>query len=166
MATQIDKKEMLDVYVCLDVDDTNIDTKIILQCLQVYITVHQQNYQLNVFEKIDVKTNESDDVIQRGMYCFNKLYEILKLKTRNNVWFIYISSGNVKMFDSDVTLLLLNKNPGIRQCFYTINKKPIKIYKTQDKNVKLSNLQVVKRSLEQLFTTTKTIKYQPLSTQF
>lgn len=155
------KKEILDVYVCLDVDDTKIDTEIILRCLNVYITVKHADYQLNVFEKIDVNTNESDDVIQRGMYCFNKLFETLKLKTKHNVWFIYISSGRVKMHDSDVTLLLLNKNPGTRECFYTINRKDIEVQKQQPKNIKLTNLQVIKRSLEQLFTTTKTIKYQP-----
>lgn len=159
-------KTNLEVYVCLDVDRTRVDADIILRCIKVFITVHTQEYNVRLFQEIDadIIAPGQEDVIQRGMYCFCEMFKILKLKTKDKVWFLYVSSGQLKTkVDSDVTLMLLNKNPSSRECLYTLNKKAITVYKEQPKTVKLGNLQVIKRSLDELFTTKKTVKYKPLT---
>ena len=46
----------------------------------------------------------------------------LKLKSTNETWFFYISSGDVKDIYRDVFVVLLNKNPREQKCFYVINK--------------------------------------------
>lgn len=154
----------LEVYVCLDVDKTKVDTEMILRCIKVFISVHNPNYRGNIKSIQEIDTgiiSLEGDVIQRGMYCFGKMFETLKLKTKDDVWFLYIATGHLKMMSkTEVTLFLLNKTPSSRECFYTLNKKGIEVYKEQTKEFKLQNLQVIKRSLDELFTTHKTIKYQ------
>lgn len=160
------KKQNLEVYVCLDVDKTRVDTDMIHLSIKVFITIHNPEYNLKLLQEVntDIISLGKEDVIQRGMYCFGMMFETLKLKTKDNVWFLYIGSGGLKMMaGSEVTLLLLNKSPSVRECFYTLNKKGVTVYKDQPEHVKLENIQVIKRSLDELFTTKKTIKYQPPS---
>lgn len=161
-------KANLEVYVYIDLDKKRFDIDIILKCIKVFITVHNPEFNVRLFKEIDnaiIETN-GEDIIQRGMYSFCKMYETLKLKTKDKVWFLYIASGYLKMIpDSDVTLLLLNKDPIVRECFYTLHKKAIEVFPNQAKSTKIKNLQVIKRSLDELFSTKKTIKYKLPSLQ-
>ena len=162
-------KENLEVYVCLDVDSKRIDRTVILQCIKVCIMVNNPDYNISVFREIDddiISSSDVKDVIQKGIYSLCKMFETLKLKTKDNVWFLYVASGYLKaMSDTDVTLLLLNKDPSVRECFYTLNKKAITVFHEQQRNKKLESIQVIKRSLEELCKTKKTIKYKSLSSQ-
>lgn len=157
-------KKDLHLYVCLDVDATIQDTDMILRCIRVFIAVNKPQFNIVSFKEISIDKftplqETQNDIIQRGMTSLCNMFTKLKLKTKDNVWFIYVSTGRIKMIDSDVTIVLLNKNPGVKECYYTIHKNRLDVHKNKSKEEKLQNLQVIKRSLDELFSTTKTIRY-------
>jgi hypothetical protein len=152
-----DEKKLLDIYYYIDYDDNLYDINIIERCLQLNLQVNERSYQINRFinckkESIMIK-NDDGDVIRRGLLTFNKMFRRLKLKGNTDVWFIYLSNGNVKVYE-DVFVGLLNKNPCIKTTSYVINKSSIHISKTETRTDKLEKLKVLNKSLKDLVTNT------------
>jgi hypothetical protein len=163
-------KTKLDVYYYIDLE--NQDIKALEKCLRVYLDVHQnENYTIDKFINCDfiedIKTescqqSEGNDVIKRGLITFNKMTKELKLKTTNETWFIYISSGNINKIYENVFVILLNKTPMVKSCYYIINKSKIDVKERDDKIYKLENLKLFNKSLQELFVTDKVITYTNL----
>lgn len=153
----IDEKKLLDIYYYIDYDDTLYDTNIIERCLQLNLQVNEGSYQINRFinckkESIMIK-NDDGDIVRRGLLVFNKMFRRLKLKGNADVWFIYLSNGDVKVY-KDVFVGLLNKNPCIKTTSYVINRSSIRISKTEARDDKLDKLKILNKSLKDLVTNT------------
>lgn len=161
------EKKILDVYYYLDFDDKIIDLHFLEKCLQVNITVNMKEYHINKFincnnEYINTDKIGTDDVIKRGLLIFNKMFRRLKLKGTNDIWFVYLSNGDIKNIHQDVFVTLLNKNPCIKTCCYAINKHKVNIKCNDDRLVKLQRIRDVNETLKELFATDKTITYTNL----
>lgn len=156
----------LDIYYRIDLN--NQDIKALEKCLRVYLDVHQnENYTIDKFINCDFieescQQSEGNDVIKRGLITFNKMTKELKLKTTNETWFIYISSGNINKIYENVFVILLNKTPMVKSCYYIINKSKIDVKEQDDKIYKLENLKLFNKSLQELFVTDKVITYTNL----
>lgn len=171
MMNELSTKTKLDIYYCVDLN--NQDIKALEKCLRVYLDVHQnENYTIDKFINCDfiendIKTesyqkSEGDDVIKSGLLKFNKMTKELKLKTTNETWFIYISSGNINKIYENVFVILLNKTPMVKSSYYIINKSKIDVKEQDDKIYKLENLKLFNKSLQELFVTDKVITYTNL----
>jgi hypothetical protein len=154
--------KLLDVYFCIDLDKTIQDIDLIKKCLETYIIVHFKEYKLNIFKNVEYKKTEKNDVVKSGLFTFNKIYKDLKLKSLNDVWFIYISNGDIKTEYKNVFVLLLNKNPKEKSSFYVINKNQIDIKKNNTNINKLNELKFLKKTIHELFNTTRSITYTNL----
>jgi hypothetical protein len=157
-----DIKQLLDVYYYIDLDDTQ-DIEYIIRCLNLNIQVNQKQFELDKFEccNVNIRTNESD-VIKRGLLIFNKMFKHLKLKGNNEIWFVYISRGDIKQIYKNAFVTLVNKNPSIKTCFYAINKSNIVINKTDDKYIKLNVIKEINKTFMELFCSDNTITYTNL----
>ena len=141
----MNEKCLLDVYYCIDTtnlvrQDTITDAgdesvEFIERGLKLQLTLNCKNYNINKLVNYNKEIKDDtvkddtvkddtvkDDTIKSGLLTFNKMCENLKLKSTNETWFFYISSGNVKDIYRDVFVVLLNKNPREQKCFYVINK--------------------------------------------
>jgi hypothetical protein len=161
------ERKILDVYYYLDFDDKFTDVRFLERCLQVNIVVNMKDCQINRFvncknEYIITDKIGTDDVVKRGLLIFNKMFRRLKLKTTNDIWFIYLANGDIKDIHKNIFITLLNKNPCIKTCSYTINKNIVNIRSDQEKIIKLNNIQQVNETLKELFVTDKIITYTNL----
>lgn len=157
-------KKLLDVYYYIDLDDTQ-DINYIEKSLDLTIRIHHTDFQIQKFQScnFNITVNEScDDIINRGLLVFNKMFKRLKLKGNNEIWFVYISKGNVKEIYKNVFVTLVNKNPCIKTCNYAINKNNLVINKTDEKSVKLQNLKEINKTFMELFSSENTITYTNL----
>lgn len=141
----MNEKCLLDVYYCIDTtnlvrQDTITDVgdesiEFIERGLKLQLTLNCKNYSINKLVNYNKEIKDGtikddtvkddtvkDDTIKSGLLTFNRMCENLKLKSTNETWFFYISSGNVKDIYRDVFVVLLNKNPREQKCFYVINK--------------------------------------------
>ena len=123
----MNEKSLLDVYYYIDVTD---NVEFIESSLRLQLTRNCKNYNVDKFVNCNKSTvlpndKNGDDIIKSGLLTFNKMFETLKLKSTNETWFFYISSGNIKNIYRDVFVVLLNKNPREQKCFYVINKNKI-----------------------------------------
>jgi hypothetical protein len=155
-------KQLLDVYYCIDLDDTQ-DKEYIARCLNLNIRVNQKQFELNKFEycNINIQTKEND-VIKRGLLTFNKMFKQLKLKGNNEIWFVYISRGDIKQIYKNAFVTLVNKNPSIKTCSYAINKSDITINKIDDKYTKLNVIKEINKTFIELFCSENNITYTNL----
>jgi len=141
----MNEKCLLDVYYCIDTtnlvrQDTITDAgdesvEFIERGLKLQLTLNCKNYNINKLVNYNKEIKDDtvkddtvkddtvkDDTIKSGLLTFNKMCQNLKLKSTNETWFFYISSGDVKDIYRDVFVVLLNKNPREQKCFYVINK--------------------------------------------
>lgn len=161
------QRQILDVYYYLDFDDKTIDVRFLERCLQVNIVVNMKEYNINKFvncnnEYIHTIRISNEDVVKRGLLIFNKMFRRLKLKGTNDIWFIYLSNGDIKNICQNVFVTLINKNPCIKTCSYAINKSSVNIKLEDPRLVKLERLKDVNETLKELFVTDKTITYTNL----
>ena len=154
-----DDKRELEIYYCIDLN-TDQDVENIIMCLKTSIMVFYKNYKIINFNKIDYKKDNDNDVIQSGLIIFNKMFHNLKLKTANDVWFIYISNGNIKNDYKDIFLCLVNKNPKEKTCNYVVTKNTLQILKNDYKQKKLEDLKTFKKTLFKLFDTKNELNYK------
>jgi hypothetical protein len=155
------EKLPLEVYFCLDIGN-NQDIELITKSLRVCIETRLQQYHLTRLEKIhvtDVRWPNDSDIIKNGLNCLTKMYDALKEKAADTFWFIYVGVGDVKTIRPNVTLILLNKDPLQRECFYTIHKTPLCVDLQLQKDEKLEALKVFTKSVQNVFTTKQPIKY-------
>lgn len=172
----IDKSlKILDVYYCIDLDKSLQDINLIEKCLETYIIVHFKEYKLNIFKHLENKNvnenknvdeNKNDDIVKSGLFTFNKMYKDLKLKSPNDTWFIYISNGDIKTEYKNVFVLLLNKNPQEKLSFYVISKHQIDIKRNDINTDKINGLKFFKKTIHELFNTTRSITYTNLIEPF
>jgi hypothetical protein len=152
-------KKILDIYYCIDLDKNLQDINNIAKCLETYIIVTFKEYKLNIFKSLDYFKSDKSDVVKSGLFTFNRMYKDLKLKTPNDTWFIYISNGDIKNEYKNIFVLLLNKNPSEKCSFYIINKNVINVKKDDVLTNKLIALKFFKKTIHELFNTTRIIKY-------
>ncbi|NBU33743.1 hypothetical protein EB118_12225 [bacterium] len=149
----------LSVYYCIDLPQT-YDTEIIEHCLRTHISItHISEYSLVEFKRFHKGVGKNEDVVKNGLYTFNKMYNELKLKKSHMTWFVYIGNGNIKNFQRNVCAVLLNRNPSIRLCYYSINRTPLVIPTEITKEEKLQLVKEFNKGLYRLFSTKQTIAY-------
>lgn len=148
-------KKLLDVYYYIDYDDTINDISLIEKCIQLNIQINTNEYCLNKFINCNVDNNlnknHEGDIIKKGLLTFNKMFRKLKLKGNVDVWFLYLSNGNVKEYQN-VFVGLLNKNPCIKTTSYIINKSSLQIFKQNTKTDKLTTIKLLNNSIRELIT--------------
>ena len=96
--------------------------------------VQQQGYILVKFKKYSSHrfySNISKDAIKKGICVLNEMAVYLKFRSTNNIWLLYISTGNT--FDSNgnpfnSNIFLLNRNINAKSCFYLIKEYFYNIY--------------------------------------
>jgi hypothetical protein len=152
----------LDVYFVIQMT-AEYDRESLVKCLKVFLETHLQKqgvYKLNIFEDVSIEyTNNDCDIIERGLMTFIKMYERLKLKSKNESWFIYVSNGYIKTVQHNVSLVLLNKQPSKCECLYNINKSPINVQSSMLKQEKLQGLKTFTKGLTNILQSKQTIKY-------
>ena len=167
-------KTPLEVYYYIDLDN-NQEIDKIEKCLSVYISTQKQEFEIKRFErfipckevnkeylggKYDIN---SCDVVSKGLIILARMYNELKLKTKDDVWFIFMSNGDIKMSYKDISLILLNKNPSVKECNYIVNKNKININNNMDKSKKMDSIKNLTKSLKELFASKKNIKYNNIA---
>ena len=160
--TSITTNSKLEIYYVIDIG-SNIDINCISICLKAFLVSNFRNRDIVLFKRIDSNYNPSDDedIIKQGLITFNSMFHNLKLKTTNEVWFFYIGYGNIQNH-KDVSLILLNKNPGDKECYYVVNKQQFDIKNTDNKNTKINKSKLVYNSLKQIIETNHMIKYSKI----
>ena len=148
----------LSIYYCIDFPETQ-DISVIAKCLQTHIQVMHPEYTVVTFERYIKGLHKNDDVVKNGLYTFNKMYNDLKLKTLHPTWFVYVSNGNIKQHYKNVCAILLNREPAVRLCYYSINKIPLVVGKNDTKETKMEGIKYFNKGLTQLFSTKNTIAY-------
>ena len=152
--------KLLDIYYSIDLSD-NQDISFIEKCLEVYMKTKFQEYNIQKFEVFKPNLMSKGDIIQNGIDTFNEMFEKLKLKSSHDVWFFYISNGDIKHRYKDVSVVLLNKNPMDKKANYVINKTVIDVNLTYTKEQKLIGTKCLTTSLHHLFDNQdKIIEYQ------
>lgn len=159
----MNEKCLLDVYYYIDIDgDVEfIEHSLKLQLPDGHIINKLVNYKKRGL-KDDITKDDitKDDIIKNGLLTFNEMFKNLKLKSTNETWFFYISSGNVKDIYSNVFIVLLNRNPREQKCCYIINKDNIE--QTINANT-LSNTKVASVTIREVLKSEKTITYTNLN---
>lgn len=157
----------VNIYLCIDLPLEH-DISIIAKCVEVYINTKCPEYTVNFLQLVNVKMppHVVYDIINDGLYVFTEMFKKLKLKETTEVWFMYISCGQIRSILNNVTVVLLNKNPSHHQCHYTINKNELCILKQMSKEEKLKNMRLITSSLDELFSNDKTIKYENIKPKF
>lgn len=148
----------LSVYYCIDLPHT-YDTELIERCLRTHITVTENGFDTIEFSRYFKTFGKNDDVIKNGLYTFNKMYNDLKLKKSNTVWFIYIGNGNIKNLHRNVYAILLNRDPSSRSCYYSIHKNPLYVLNESTKDNKMKVVKDLNKGLYRLFATKHMIAY-------
>ena len=157
----MNEKCLLDVYYYIDIDG---DVEFIEHSLKLQLTDgYSINKLVNYKNKVLKDDITKDDVIKNGLLTFNEMFKNLKLKSSNETWFFYISSGNVKDIYSNVFVVLLNKNPKEQKCCYIINKDNINRDKQMINANTLSNAKVASVTICEVLKSEKTITYTNLN---
>jgi len=168
---KMNEKCLLDVYYYIDVDG---DVEFIEQSLKLQLTLNCNSHSINKlvnYKKggtLPFNIKCKDDIIKNGLLTFNEMFKNLKLKSTNETWFFYISTGNVKEIYSNVFIVLLNRNPREQKCCYIINKDNIEqTINTNTFNIKrqgtLSNTKVASVTIREVLKSEKTITYTNLN---
>jgi len=153
--------KLLDVYYYIDLDDTQ-DHTFIEKCLDIYIKTKYQDYEINMLKKYETEMNfieNKSDIIKYGLNMFNEMFDNLKLKNSHDVWFFYISNGDICEKYKDISVILLNKNPMTKKSNYVINKKKLDVNINYTKKEKLNKLKCFTDSLTHLFSSNKILEY-------
>ena len=150
---------MLFIYYCIDLPIEQ-DIEVIERCLRMHVEVKYRDTPITFMRFVKTKLGKNDDVIKNGLYTFNKMFNELKLKTTDQVWFMYISNGNIKQNYKNVCAILLNKVPGVKSCFYSINKNPLKIVNDMGRIEKFDQVKNFNACLVELFKTENVIQYE------
>lgn len=156
-SSNANQMKKLDVYVCFDFDD-NQEIDVIESCLKVYLSIKFQTYKLDKFEIYKPMITDTD-IIKKGTLVFSEMYQTLKLKSPNETWFIYMGNGSVQNIYNNVFVLLLNKTPNKKECYYTINKNNMIISAQMLRNDKLNTLKILTKSFDEIINTKKILKY-------
>ena len=153
----MNEKCLLDVYYYIDIDG---DVEFIEHSLKLQLKIFGRSINKLVNYKKKGHDLIKDDIIKNGLLTFNEMFKNLKLKSTNETWFFYISSGNVKDIYSNVFIVLLNRNPKEQKCCYIINKENIE--QTINANT-LSNTKVASVTIREVLKSEKTITYTNLN---
>lgn len=160
--TQVLTMTPLEVYAYFDLP-LNYDINVLIKCFDVYINTQLQEFKLinlHVIDKKDLQNvYQGDDIVKHGLSVFVKMYEQLKLKTTNNVWFFMIGNGNIRNLYKDVTIMLLNRNPSLKQSNYIITRDILLLTKDMNKESKLASVRKFTKDMKELIETEKVIKY-------
>lgn len=116
----------LDIYYYIDLDEDIVHNFLDSNLEDIFLEYIKE---FDIDKLIKVQSNnitKEDDIIKRGVDIFDNMYDKLKLKRSNPVWFIYIGKGLLKTNTSiikDVYIGLINKEPSVKRCFYAIHKE-------------------------------------------
>lgn len=123
------RKEIL-LYVCIDLPYA-VDTSELLEKILEFVNNSQSDYFVSEIQEIivDMPAHIIFDVLQEGLDIFTRMTTQINLKNKNDIWFMYISSGCIRNIIKKSTLILLNQNPKHFECKYSINKRMIDLRK-------------------------------------
>lgn len=142
------------------IENINSTHKLLKKYIDVYFKTKLQNKNVvNITEITDIE--EDKDVIRRGISTFLKMFENLKLKTKNETWFVYISTGNIKKMFEDVLVVLINKEPYHHNCFYCVNTNSVNIYNANNKTEKLNQLKILTETITKCLEDSNILTYNP-----
>lgn len=144
----------LHIYYVFDFPETQ-DTNTLKLALNVCLKTKCLDRTITCMEEIDIATvspkeKNERDVLKRGLFVLMNLYRVLKLKTADDVWFIYAGTGNISGVKQDVSVFLLNKEPGSKECLYVVNKTRLHVEPADEKSQKLQDIKVFTKSITQL----------------
>jgi hypothetical protein len=166
----LQEQNLLDIYYIIDYPE-EIDTELMEKYFKVYLNVNlsKSKLSINIFQKIEAYPKElcyTEDVIKNGLYSFNKMFNDLKLKSKNETWFFYLSNGDIdnQLKYKNIDVILLNKDLSKKECLYNINKININILKSFLKDDKLNKLtKIFKNNLDTLLSSKELLKYDKLN---
>jgi hypothetical protein len=142
------------------VEHMNLTDQLLKKYIDVYFKTKLPNKNVvNITQISDIE--EDKDVIRRGISTFLKMFETLKLKTKNETWFVYISIGNIKKMFEDVLVVLINKEPSDYKCLYCVNTDSVNIYNTNNKTEKLNQLKILTETITKCLEDTNILTYNP-----
>lgn len=145
-------------YACLY--DQPCDEVTLTKCLRVFLQVTFPEERFVRFEKFeDDAPHVQKDIIKTGLHTFNHMYETLKLKTSNTVWFVFLANGNVLNVYNNVSVALVNQDVQRKECMYSIVNKEIRFDAGHDKSQKMEHVKLLNKSLSQLFKNKRLIRY-------
>jgi hypothetical protein len=133
----------IDVYYHIDFDQ-DIIHEFFDHHFQDILKEYNNDIHINKFIKVQTNNiKHPDDIIKRGTDMFHNMFDKLKLKNSNPLWFIYIGKGSLKTNTSiieDVYIGLINKDPSIKRCFYSIHKE-------NDKNNMIKSVNIILKKM-------------------
>jgi hypothetical protein len=133
----------LDIYYYIDLDEDIVHNFLDNNLEDIFLEYIKD---FDIDKLIKVQSNnitKEDDIIKRGTNMFDNMFDKLKLKNSNALWFIYISKGSLKTNTSiiqDVYIGLINKDPSIKRCFYSIHKE-------NDKNNMIKSVNIILKKM-------------------
>lgn len=151
---------LLDIYYFIDNNstiDNSIDNTLLHNAIKWYLDKKLTEFTINKFEHIPLILPNEDTLVKSFIYM-KMLFDKLKLKTTNTTWFLYISSGNIKGFDKETSLILLNKVPSEAVYQYNLSKTIYKICVNDDKNKRDKKISQFVQVLHETIHSKKTIR--------
>jgi hypothetical protein len=144
----------LEIYYTIEniIEDTELEIDNTISLYDFFSNKFSKTYNLvkckryysnKYYDKIE------NNVVKKGLCVLDEMHKYVKYKTSPNIWFIYISSGNIihNSRNQKADVLLINKNINIRKCDYIINNT--------------SNFDMFKY-LDELFITKNYLKYDKI----
>lgn len=155
----------IEIYYYININSEDIDTNVIEKYIKVYFNVKEKR--ISKTERFSLnKELKDDDTIKCGLKIFNLMLDELKLKANSNtteVWFLYLSNGQVKNMHN-VDVVLLNNNITNKETLYHVYNEDnmLQIKKELSYLEKINKLQFLKKYFTLLFSNNKIIKYDNL----
>lgn len=139
------------LYIDLDLDENELE--LVKKCIYLHLQAyHKKDYNISQIICCNdiVDKTCTEDVIKNGLLTFHNMFKRLKLKCKNQIWFLYLSNGDIQNIHINNCVLLLNTQPNKKECFYIINKNPF-ILKGLLKDDKIIQFKNLNKHLQQLF---------------
>lgn len=140
----------LTVYVCIDLIAPPYDIELIQKAIHVCLVekMRDDNIQVMVVPPL-AKRNTTYDLIENGLMQMQYITRSIQTDSQE-IWTLYLTTGDLLSY-TNVTLLLLNKQPSKRKCMYTIHKQSLDLFSHQTKDIKLQKIKTLSASITELF---------------
>ncbi len=78
----------------------------------------------------ELNTNETEpNLIKRAIKYFNYIWDTEKLKSSNDLWFVFVGKGDIPKMYSNIKLVIISENPslGLNKIYYSVLKSQKKL---------------------------------------
>lgn len=143
----------IELYLYIDLDINKDDLELIQKCIGINLKVYFKQYNISKIiccNDLVEKTN-TDDVIKNGVLTFHNMFKQLKLKSKNQAWFVYLANGDIQETYKNTCVILLNTQPNKKECFYTINTNSFQLNNIYTKQEKMYHFKKLNDNLKKLF---------------